>query len=69
MWSQAARSNATVWEASKQEHQEQSVTHLLSLDCGLAAVASVVAAEGSVVDCITVVVSHEWLEEGRVVRA
>lgn len=69
MWSPAVRSSATVWEASKREHQEQSVTHLLSLDCGLAAVASIVAAEGSVVDRITVVVSHKWLEKGRVVCA
>lgn len=67
MWPQAVRRNATVWEAIEQEHQGQSVTHLLSLDCGLAAVASVVAAEGSVVDRVTVVVSHERLEEGRVV--
>lgn len=42
-------------------------TNLLGLDSGLAAVSSVVVAEGSVVDRITVVVSHEWLEEeGRV---
>lgn len=38
-------------------------TNLLGLDSGLAAVSSVVVAEGSVVDRITVVVSHEWLEE------
>lgn len=35
--------------------------HLLGLDSGLAAVSSVVVTEGSVVDRITVVVSHEWL--------
>jgi len=36
-------------------------TNLLGLDSGLAAVSSIIVTEGSVVDWITVVVSHEWL--------
>lgn len=35
--------------------------HLLGFDSGLAAVSSIIVTEGSVVDRITVVVSHEWL--------
>ena len=38
-------------------------TNLLGLDGGLAAVSSIVVAEGSVVDRITVVVSHERLRK------
>lgn len=40
-------------------------TNLLGLDSGLAAVSSVIVTEGSVVDRITVVVSHEWLHRER----
>ncbi len=36
-------------------------TNLLGLDSGLAAVSAVIVTEGSVVDRVTVVVSHEWL--------
>lgn len=36
-------------------------TNLLGLDSGLAAVSSVIVTEGSVVDRVAVVVSHEWL--------
>lgn len=43
-------------------------TNLLGLDSGLAAVSSVVVTEGSIVDRITVVVSHEWLYRKKTVR-
>lgn len=49
----------TVRVISKYKH----VTYLLGLDSGLTAVSSIVAAECPVVDCITVVVPHKWLEQ------
>lgn len=41
--------------------RHRGATYLLGLDSGLAAVSSIVVTEGSVVERITVVVSHEWL--------
>lgn len=45
------------------EMQHKHDTNLLGLDSGLAAVSSIVVTEGSVVDRITVVVSHERLHD------
>jgi hypothetical protein len=37
------------------------LAYLFGLYCGGAAVPTIIVAEGSIVDGITVVVSHEWL--------
>lgn len=37
------------------------LAYLFGLDCGSATVPTVIVAEGSIVDGITIIVSHEWL--------
>lgn len=37
------------------------LAYLFGLDCGSATVPTIIVAEGSIVDGITIIVSHEWL--------